>query len=584
MKWNNTLYKLFTLLNRRQRKKLVALLLLTLVSMALEMMSIGLIVPAIKMLMEPNIALKYPILQPILAFMGNPSQSMIIAIGMGTLIVVYFFKNIFLTYYIFWQNRFVNDFQVQVSQRLFTTYLRQPYIFHLQRNSATLIRNINTEVVSVFSAVLSIMNFVTEIFILLGFSVILVSAQPLGSLLMAGVVGAAAWGFSIYTKRSIVKWGESRVFHLGEATQHLMQGIGGAKDVKLLGREDDFLAQFKEHNSKFANFNRLNTTYQALPRLWLEFLAVIGLSILVITIIIQGNSLNVILPTLGLFAVAAFRLIPSAIKILNAVQNIRFNQPSIDILYEDLKLEVPDTKSTNPDKKSMLYLGLDNISFKYPSVSSYAVKNVSFELSHGKSIGIVGQSGSGKSTLVDIILGLLIPCEGVIRVNGNDIHASDNSLKNWQRNIGYVPQSIYLTDDTVRRNIAFGLAEDKIDDDAIQAASKAAQLDEFINTLPEGLNTIVGERGVRLSGGQRQRIGIARALYHNPKILLLDEASSALDNDTEIAVMESIKQLKDKTIIIVAHRLSTVKHCDLIIRMKQGVIIEKGLPDKILSV
>ena len=584
MKRSNALYKLFTLLDTKQRKKLIALLLLTLVSMALEMMSIGLIVPAIAMLMEPNIALKYPILQPVLAFMGNPSQAMIITIGMGILIVVYFFKNIFLTYYIFWQNRFVNDFQVQISQRLFTTYLRQPYIFHLQRNSATLIRNINTEVVSVFSAVLSIMNFVTEIFVLLGFSIILVSAQPLGSLLMAVVGGAAAWGFSIYTKRSIVKWGESRVFHLGQATQHLMQGIGGAKDVKLLGREDDFLAQFKEHNSKFANFNRLNTTLQALPRLWLEFLAVIGLSILVISIIIQGNNLNVILPTLGLFAVAAFRLIPSAIKILNAVQNIRYNQPSIDILYEDLKLEVPDTESTNPDKTSMLYLGLDNISFKYPSVSSYAVKDVSFDLPHGKSIGIVGQSGSGKSTLVDIILGLLIPCEGVIRVNGNDIHASDNSLKSWQRNIGYVPQSIYLTDDTMRRNIAFGLAEDKIDDDAIQAASKAAQLDEFINTLPEGLNTIVGERGVRLSGGQRQRIGIARALYHNPKILLLDEASSALDNDTEMAVMESIKQLKDKTIIIVAHRLSTVKHCDLIIRMKQGVIIEKGLPDKILSV
>ena len=552
--------------------------------MALEMMSIGLIVPAIAMLMEPNIAIKYPFLQPALAFMGNPSQAMIITIGMVILIVVYFLKNIFLTYYIFWQNRFVNDFQVQISQRLFTTYLRQPYIFHLQRNSATLIRNINTEVVSVFSAVLSIMNFVTEIFVFFGFSIILFSAQPLGSLLMTVVGAAAACGFSMYTKRSIVKWGESRVFHLGQATQHLMQGIGGAKDVKLLGREDDFLAQFKEHNSKFANFNRLNSTLQALPRLWLEFLAVIGLSILVISIIIQGNNLNVILPTLGLFAVAAFRLIPSAIKILNAVQNIRYNQPSIDIIYEDLKLEVSDIEVTNPDKASMLYLGLDNISFKYPSVSNYAVKDVSFDLQHGKSIGIVGQSGSGTSTLVDIILGLLIPCEGVIRVNGNDIHTSDNSLKSWQRNIGYVPQSIYLTDDTMRRNIAFGLAGDKIDDDAILAASKAAQLDEFINTLPEGLNTIVGERGVRLSGGQRQRIGIARALYHNPKILLLDEASSALDNDTEMAVMESIKQLKDKTIIIVAHRLSTVKHCDLIIKMKQGVIIEKGLPEKILSV
>jgi ABC-type multidrug transport system fused ATPase/permease subunit len=276
-------------------------------------------------------------------------------------------------------------------------------------------------------------------------------------------------------------------------------------------------------------------------------------------------------------------MIPSAIKILNAVQNIRYNEISINIIHEDLKLEVPDKINSTQVISKFDVLEVKLLNYSYPNTSNLALNNISFKIQNGQSLGIVGKSGSGKSTLVDILLGLLTPTKGEIVIDNENIHESLSNLRSWQNGIGYVPQSIYLTDDTLRKNIAFGLSDEKIDENAIIEAIKNAQLEDFIKNLPEGLETQVGERGVRLSGGQRQRIGIARALYHNPSVLVLDEATSALDNSTEKAVMECIEYLKNKTIIIVAHRLSTVKNCDFIIRLDNGEIIEAGIPEIILA-
>jgi ABC-type multidrug transport system fused ATPase/permease subunit len=533
--------------------------------------------------MENNIAKKYPFLEPIIQHFGNPSQKVMITFGMSFIVIIYLVKSVFLSYYIFWQNKFANDFQIQLSDRLFTTYIKQPYVFHLQRNSANLIRNINIEVVSVYSSLLSVMNFVMEIFVLFSFATLLIDAEPLGSTLIVLIGVIVAFGYSKFTKNKIVKWGEQRVYHLGKSTQHLMQGLSGAKDVKLLGREADFLNQYNHHNKFFSNFNRLYTTFQLLPKIWLEFLAVIALAILVLAIIFQNKDYSIILPTLGLFALAAFRMIPSAIKILNAVQNIRYNEISINIIHEDLKLEVPDIINSTQEISKFDVLEVKLLNYSYPNTSNLALNNISFKIQNGQSIGIVGKSGSGKSTLVDILLGLLTPTKGEIVIDNENIHESLSNLRGWQNGIGYVPQTIYLTDDTLRKNIAFGLPDDKIDENAIIEAIKNAQLEDFINNLPEGLETQSGERGVRLSGGQRQRIGIARALYHNPSVLVLDEATSALDNNTEEAVMECIECLKNKTIIIVAHRLSTVKKCDFIIRLDNGEIIESGVPEIILA-
>jgi ATP-binding cassette, subfamily B, bacterial PglK len=350
--------------------------------------------------------------------------------------------------------------------------------------------------------------------------------------------------------------------------------------------ESDFLDKFNQHNKSFANYNRLNTTLQLMPRVWLEFIAVIGLSTLVLSIVLQEKDVSLILPIMAMFGVATIRLIPSTLKVINAVQNIIYNKKSVDIIFEDLKFEVK-SESNQRAKKPIPFpanIELQGVMFNYPTAGINALKEISFCLNHGKSLGIIGESGSGKSTLIDVILGLLTPASGKVNVNSIDINGSKVSLRNWQDNVGYVPQTIYLTDDTLRRNIAFGLPNEKISEKSIEKSIEIAQLKGFVKSLPEGLNTVVGERGVRLSGGQRQRIGIARAIYHDPSVLVLDEATSALDNETEKALMECIDILENKSKIIVAHRLSTVKNCDIIIHIKKGVIVEIGSPDKVLSI
>jgi ABC-type multidrug transport system fused ATPase/permease subunit len=355
--------------------------------------------------------------------------------------------------------------------------------------------------------------------------------------------------------------------------QYLQEGLSAAKDVILLGREANFLEQYRIHNFESARAAEFQSTLQQLPRLWLEFLSVSGLAILVISMLLQGRELETVLPTLGLFGAAAFRLIPSVNRVLGTVQALRYGLPVIDILLVDLKL-VPLAAQSNKQESVSFHtiLELSEINFGYPEAANLALKNVSLNIQRGESIGLIGASGAGKSTVVDILLGLLTPQSGVVSVDGENIQTD---LRRWQDQIGYVPQSIFLTDDTLRRNVAFGLSAEQIDETAVQSAISLAQLDEYVMSLPEGLDTVVGERGVKISGGQRQRIGIARALYHNPAVLVMDEATSALDTSTEDSVMEAIVALHgSKTIVVIAHRLSTVAHCDRVYRLDAGGIVE----------
>jgi ABC-type multidrug transport system fused ATPase/permease subunit len=317
-----------------------------------------------------------------------------------------------------------------------------------------------------------------------------------------------------------------------------------------------------------------------MPRLWLEVMAVTGLAMLVILMVVQGRQSAEIIPLLALFGVAAFRLLPSIGKIIGAAQSARFGNSVLKMLQSELSLEIPDPLPLGEICRMSGDIALANVTFTYSGTSQSALKDISLTIHQGETVGFIGPSGAGKSSLVDLILGLLNPDSGQITVGNQPI--VDN-LRAWQDQIGYVPQSIFLTDDTLRRNISFGLSEDRIDDAAIQRALVSAQLSEFVETLPEGLETIVGERGIRLSGGQRQRIGVARALYHDPSILVLDEATSALDSETESGVMEAIDALKgSKTVIIVAHRLSTVEKCDRVFRLEAGKLVEAGTPAEIL--
>jgi ABC-type multidrug transport system fused ATPase/permease subunit len=551
--------KLWQLLHAEQRQAAGVMLILMLVGMVLETLGVGLVVPTMALMTSRDWALNYPEVALWLQRFGSPSHESLIVSGMLVLVGVYVVKAIFLAFIAWRQARLVYGLQSAISQRLFVGYLRQPYTFHLQRNSAHLIHNTIGHVGDITAVIQQVMMFLTELFVILGISVLLMAVEPLGALLVVSTFSMAGWGFHRLTRGHILRWGEARQHHEGLRMKHLQQGLAGAKDVKLLGRESDFLAQFRKHAIGSARVGQRQSTILALPRLWMELLAVSGLAALVLTMIWQGKPTEAILPTLGLFAAAAFRLMPSVNRMLGAVQNMRFSLPVVDTLHRELCLletAMTSSRATAAPLRFMRYLSLERVSFQYPSATTPSLSDVSLMIKAGTSVGFIGGSGAGKSTLVDVILGLLTPTAGTVNVDGNDIQTC---LRSWQDLIGYVPQTIFLTDDSIRRNVAFGLPSEQIDDAAVWKALSAAQLDQFVSNLPQELNTVVGERGVRLSGGQRQRIGIARALYHDPAVLVLDEATSSLDTATERDVMDAVRALHgEKTLIIVAHRLNAI--------------------------
>jgi ATP-binding cassette, subfamily B, bacterial PglK len=580
------LTRILTLLTQVERRKVYYLLVLMFVGMLLETMSIGLVVPMVGMMMQDDIANKYPAVVPVLAYFNNPRQSQLIVGAMAFLVLVYLIKSCFLAFSIWQQTSFAYKLQQRISEQLFKTYLNQPYTFHLYKNSADLIRNATAEVTLFTHVINALLLLITEVMVLIGIAAILIYIEPVGAIVVVSVLVVAGLFFNRFTRNRVLRWGKARQYHDGLRIQHLQQGLGGVKEVKLYGREDDFLRQFSLHNYESARTNGNQVMVQQFPRLGLEFLAIFGLAMLVFVMTFKGVELITIVPTLGLFAAAAFRIMPSANRLLGSLQMLRFHSPVIDVLNNELSANAlfdnaPVLPAFDRVKPFEHKIQLEQVSYTYHGASEKALNNISLTISKGETIGVIGASGSGKSTLIDILLGLLSPTEGNLLVDGKKI---GNEAKAWQRQIGYVPQSIYLTDDTLKSNVAFGLPIDKIDDALIMRALEAAQLADFIQQLPDGIETVVGERGVRLSGGQRQRIGIARALYHNPEILVLDEATSALDTETEQDVMQAIYALhKTKTIIIVAHRLSTVEKCDKLFHLEMGKLIATGLPKELLN-
>jgi ABC-type multidrug transport system fused ATPase/permease subunit len=580
------LSRIMSLLTQAERCRAWYLLLFMFVGMLLETVSIGLVVPLIGLMMQNDVAIKYPAIAPILSYFNNPSQTQIIVGAMAFLVFVYLMKSGFLAFSIWKQTSFAYKLQQRISEQLFKSYLNQPYTFHLYRNSADLIRNATAEVTLFTLVINALLLLITEVMVLMGVAAILVYIEPVGAVVVVSVLVVSGLFFNRYTRNRVLRWGKARQYHDGLRIQHLQQGLGGVKEVKLYGRENDFLKQFSSHNYESARTNGNQVMVQQFPRLGLEFLAIFGLAILVFIMAFNGVELITILPTLGLFAAAAFRLMPSANRLLGALQTLRFHSPVIDLLSKELSASVAsDNISTLPTRVEIKQfeheIQLKQVSYTYTSANVKALSNISLTIEKGETVGVIGASGSGKSTLIDILLGLLQTSEGSLLVDGHEL---GKDVKAWQRQIGYVPQSIYLTDDTLKSNVAFGLPKDKIDDTSVMRAIEAAQLADFINQLPDGIETMVGERGVRLSGGQRQRIGIARALYHNPEVLVLDEATSALDSDTEHDVMQAIYALhKSKTIIIVAHRLSTVERCDKLFQLEMGKLVATGLPKDVLN-
>jgi ATP-binding cassette, subfamily B, bacterial PglK len=580
-----TLWLVWDVLTRRQRRAALALLLLMIVGMLLETLSVGLVIPALALMTHGDLARRYPAAAPLLRRLGNPDQEHLVVGGMLALVAMYAVKAAFLSF-VFWrQTQFVGDVQVDLSRRLFTTYLRQPYSFHQLRNSAELINNVVGEVAQfAHTCLMSAFNLITELLVVLGITILLLVVAPVGAIVVGAVFGLPSLGFQVLMHQRLLRWGNARQHHEQLRMKHLQQALGGVKELILLGREQGFLGEYDHHNVGSARAVERHQLLQLLPRLGLEVLAVCALASLVIVMLAGGRPLESLLPVLGLFAAAAFRLLPSVNRLINAVQSIRYSLPAISVIQSEVRLARVAASAPAAIVAAMRFrdaLTLERVSFQYPGRPKATLQEIDMRIPHGSCVGFIGGSGAGKSTLVDVILGLHVPSGGVVRADGVDIR---QNLRGWQSLIGYVPQSIFLTDDTLRRNVALGLADAEIDDAAVERAVLAAQLDEFIATLPTGLETKVGERGVRLSGGQLQRIGIARALYHDPEVLVLDEATSALDTTTERGVMAAVRALRGrKTLIIVTHRLSTVESCDWLYRFEEGRVVAAGEPPRVLE-
>ena len=571
-------HQVWRILTHQERRRLGWIFVLMLVGSVLETLSLGLVVPVVGLLTRPSYIQKFPRINELLGF---PSEQQFVIGTMFALVAVYIVKSSFLIWITWVQRGYSASVTTRIGRQLFRSYLYQPYVFHLQRNSAMLIRNSQNSGLVMSGIVDPMLVISSDILVTAGLFVLLIGLEPIGTLATSSIFGLTSLAFRKFTNSRIETWGKAQNLNKGMLLQHLQQGFGGVKDVKILGTEEHFVTQYGENLYKNSEVIRRFSVAQILPRFGLEILTIIGLAVLVSTMVLLDSELTEILPVLGLFGAAAFRLLPAVNRLINNFQLINISRPQVNEVFEDLDLP-GQLNLKNSDRSALTgSISVVDISFSYPDSLKDAVSGVSVKIGRGEAVGLIGPSGSGKSTLVDVLLGLLEPKFGKVLVDGSDIH---ENLRRWQDQIGYVPQSIFLTDDTLRRNVAFGLPKDQIDDNAVKSAIRSAQLEDFVASLPDGLDTIVGERGVRLSGGQRQRIGIARALYNNPDVLVLDEATSSLDTETEHGVMQAVQALQgEKTVIIVAHRLSTVEYCDRLYRLENARIVDEGTFSEVTS-
>jgi ABC-type multidrug transport system fused ATPase/permease subunit len=549
--------------------------------MLFEMLGVGILIPALAIILNPNVLEDYPKAKVIIELIGNTSHTKLILFGLLFIVVIYVFKALFLTFVNWYQNNFSISLSKTLEDLLFKGYLNQPYTFHLNRNSAVLHRNFN-EIGHLTEMTQAFIGLIIEISAIIGVVCLIIFIEPKGAFIVAAFLIIFLFIFHRSTKNRILMWGQERQTFEVIKTQNLLQSLDGVKDIKLMNRFDHFTNEFSKSNLSLSKIRIKANTLSQVPRHYLEVLAVISLVALISSLLAQNKPIVVLIPTLGIFTAAAFRLIPSINRIMSYMQVIQIARPTINLLYDEFNL-LNTSLILKQDNKELNFrdkIIFKNIKFRYTSKSKLVLENISLEIKKGETVGFIGPSGSGKSTLMDLLLGLLEPESGEIIIDKIPLKSN---YRAWQNKIGYVPQSIYLANDSLRSNVAFGVDPKLIDDEAVNKALGAAQLSEFILNLDEGIHTLVGERGARLSGGQRQRIGLARALYHNPSVLILDEATSSLDNETEKGIIDAINNLKrEKTIIIVTHRLSTVSKCDKIFKLKNGKLIQEGTPEEVL--
>lgn len=573
--------KLNKVLSRKQKGRVIILLVMIVIGAVMETLSVSMIVPVISAIIEPDAFARNALLIRINSLLHLDTVEQFTVVMIFAMMFLFAFKNIYMLFLYYVQFSFICNNQYRISRDLLQIYLNKPYEFYLNSNTSDVLRTVYSDTTGVFSLLLQCIQLATELIVGLCLCLVLIKVDPV----MTVMIAALLVGVTLISN-GILKPRLQRIGAESREKQSLMYGsiiqcVMGIKDVKIFAKEGFFLDSYKNYGKRYYNLSRNNSVLGAAPRLLIESVSICGILGYLVFMLLRGGDLTGMLPQLSAFAVAASRLMPCANRASTYLSSIAYYKPTLDFVYENV--EVPRKQAADEEvriertEERLTYtdkIEVKNLSYKYPNTEVYIFDNARMIIPIGKSVGIVGASGSGKTTVVDIILGLLDAETGEILCDGRNVF---EHYAGWLKNIGYIPQTINLIDDTLRANVAFGVETEKMDEDRIWQVLEESQMKSFIEGLPEGLDTKIGERGVRLSGGQRQRIGIARALYHDPELLILDEATSALDNDTEAAIMEAIDNLHGKkTMLIIAHRLKTIENCDLIYRVENGKIVEEN--------
>lgn len=570
-------FKIFTIFPRNELHYCVLIVVCMVFGGVLEAVGIGAILPLISVMGQPDFLENNHVAMQCADLLHIRTHTELIVFMALGLVVLYVLKNTYLTWMINLQARFSMRQQVYYSNQLMASYLYKPYVYHLDHNSATLLRNVNSVGTAVFANILMpTFALMAETITAFAIWIMLVFVDAFTAILVAGFMGAMIYVVMKAFRRKIVRQGELQMAYASEYIKWVNQGLGAIKETKVTGKEGYFLDRFSEAYIVFGNAYRIFQVFVQTPKLLIESLVISSLLLLIVVKLLLGNEPMEIVPLLGVLALAAFRLMPSANRMVAISNGIKFQMPFFEEMYDEL-IEIKarrskENASVPPCGETALSFNesiqISEVFFQYPHTERKILDGISLVFPKGAFVGVTGASGAGKTTFIDILLGLMKPDQGKIEVDGQDIW---KNIDGWRNLLAYVPQSIYLIDGSIRENIALGISEDRIDDDHIERVLRMAELDTFVKELPDGVETEVGERGVKLSGGQRQRIGIARALYLNPQILVLDEATSALDSETEQNITDTILKLKGQiTIIAVAHRTSTLESCDIRVHFSEG--------------
>ena len=584
------LRKINYIFSAKQKLQSVLLCIGLFIGALFELVGVSLITELVSVVTDPGKIHKNEILGRVYDMFDMQDDRQFFLTMVIGLIIVYLVKNAFLLWINYVQYTFIYNNQLRLSGRLIDCYLKKPYTYHLDKNSAEMVRNVMLDSERFFQMLLSVFLMLSELLISLLLCIYLVFIDWFITVSVVVILGLFTGLYMLLFKNKAKEYGKENQFYDGKMHQSINQALGAVKDIKILHREKYFVDAFCGFGKKKMRAVRNNNVLGQAPKYVIETVCIGAILLVLVFKIYRGEDLSTMITQLAAFAVAAFKLLPSVSKINNFANLIIFLKPSVDLIYRDIKdtedmkdFELADAdagqqdafgaggkKKDKPDEAAQIRVS--GLTYRYPHTERDVLKNVSLSIPLGYAVGLMGPTGAGKSTLADIILGILTPTEGSVCYGDMNVH--EHPIK-WSRKLAYIQQSIYLADETIRNNVAFGIDDDKIDEAKVWQALEEAQIGDFVRSLPEGLDTMVGERGVRLSGGQRQRIGIARALYDDPEILVLDEATSALDNETETAVMDAIDNLMGrKTLIIIAHRLTTLRNCQMIFKVEGGSVRE----------